>query len=186
MCDSLLRDFGVLEGFSILNAMKISFTFSRFILISTLLLPLPLFHSQADDAKPDEGKPDQGRIEKGIYYGPENPTAYQEEKCQLDLYLPTESSEKFPVVIFFHGGGITGGSRGGPDLSEKGIGLVAPSYRLSPKAQCPDYLNDAADAVAWTFKNIEKYGGDPERIFVSGSSAGSYLASMITMDKRWL
>lgn len=128
----------------------------------------------------------EGKIHKGIYYGPEEATEYQKEKCQLDIYLPSDESENFPVLIFFHGGGITAGSRGGPNLTSDGVCLVAPSYRLSPKAQCPDYINDAADAVAWTFKNIEKYGGDPNRIFVSGGSAGSYLASIITMDKSWL
>lgn len=127
-----------------------------------------------------------GKVLKGVYYGPENATEYQKEKCQLDIRLPADTSKKFPVLIYFHGGGITGGRRGGPDLTAEGIGLVAPSYRLSPKAKCPDYLNDAADALAWTFKNIEKYGGDTNRIFVSGGSAGSYIASMITMDKSWL
>ncbi len=158
----------------------------RFFPTFAILIAFSFSFSFADKKKPDGGKPEEGRTEKGIYYGPENPTDYQREKCQLDIYLPEETSEKFPVLIFFHGGGITGGSRGGPDLTDKGICLVAPSYRLHPEAQCPDYLNDAADAVAWTFKNIEKYGGDPSRIFVSGSSAGSYLASLITMDKSWL
>ena len=126
------------------------------------------------------------KTHKGVYYGPEHATEYQKEKCELDIYLPADESKNFPVLIFFHGGGITGGSRGGPNLTSEGVCLVAPSYRLSPKAKCPDYLNDAADAVAWTFKNIEKYGGDPNRVFISGSSAGSYLAAIITMDKSWL
>ncbi len=123
---------------------------------------------------------------KGIYYGPEDGTDYQKEMCKLDIYLPADTSEKCPVLIFFHGGGLTGGKRGGPNLTSEGIALVAPSYRLHPKAKCPDYISDAADAVAWTFKNIEKYGGDPNRIFVSGGSAGSYLAALVTMDKSWL
>lgn len=125
-------------------------------------------------------------VHKDIYYGPKDGTEYQKERCQLDLYRPSNQSEKFPVLVYFHGGGITGGSRGGPNLTSQGVCLVAPSYRLSPKAQCPDYLDDAADAVAWTFRNIEKYGGDSDRIFVGGMSAGSYLAAMITMDKSWL
>ncbi len=128
----------------------------------------------------------ESKIHKGIYYGPEDATDYQREKCQLDISLPADTDEKFPVLVYFHGGGITGGRRGGPDLTAQGVGLVAPSYRLSPKAKCPDYLNDAADALAWTFRNIGKYGGDTNRIFVGGGSAGSYLASMITMDKSWL
>lgn len=126
------------------------------------------------------------KVQRGVYYGPEEATEYQKEKCKLDVFLPSEKFKNFPVLVFFHGGGLTGGSRGGPNLTSEGVCLVAPSYRLNPKAQCPDYLNDAADAVAWTFKNIEKYGGDPNRVFISGSSAGSYLAAMITMHKSWL
>ena len=129
---------------------------------------------------------EENSIHRGIYYGPKDATEYQREKCQLDIYLPAKTDEKFPVLVYFHGGGITGGNRGGPNLSEQGVGLVAPSYRLSPKAKCPDYLNDAADALAWTFRNIHKYGGDCSRIFVGGMSAGSYIASMITMDKSWM
>ena len=128
----------------------------------------------------------EGTVHKGIYYGPEEATEYQKEICKLDIYLPADTSKAFPVLVFFHGGGLTGGSRGGPNLTSEGVCLVAPSYRLNPKARCPDYINDAADAVAWTFKNIEKYGGDPNRIFISGGSAGSYLAALITMDKSWL
>jgi acetyl esterase/lipase len=51
---------------------------------------------------------------------------------------------------------------------------------------CPAYLRDAAAAVAWTFRNIERYGGDPEKIFVSGHSAGGYLTSMVGLDQQWL
>jgi len=128
----------------------------------------------------------EAKVHEGVYYGPEDATEHQKEKCKLDIHLPSDKFNDFPVLIFFHGGGLTAGSRGGPNLTPEGICLVAPSYRLGPKAKCPEYLNDAADAVAWTFKNIEKYGGDPNRIFISGSSAGSYLAALITMDKSWL
>lgn len=128
----------------------------------------------------------EAEIHRGIYYGPEDATEYQKEMCKLDIYLPSDKSKTFPVLVFFHGGGLTGGKRGGPNLTDQGVCLVAPSYRLHPKAECPDYINDAADAVAWAFKNVEKYGGDPKRIFIGGSSAGSYLASLITMDKSWL
>ena len=64
--------------------------------------------------------------------------------------------------------------------------MVGVNYRLYPKVKCPGYLQDAAAAVAWTFRNIEQYGGDPKKIFVTGHSAGGYLTSMIGVDKRWL
>jgi acetyl esterase/lipase len=64
--------------------------------------------------------------------------------------------------------------------------VVAPNYRLFPKAKCPEYIEDAAAAVAWTFHNIGKFGGDPGLIFVSGHSAGGYLTSMVGLDKAYL
>jgi acetyl esterase/lipase len=71
-------------------------------------------------------------------------------------------------------------------LQEQEVAIVAPNYRLYPKVKCPTYLQDAAAAVAWTFKNIEKYAGSKNKIFISGHSAGGYLASMIGLDQRWL
>ena len=64
--------------------------------------------------------------------------------------------------------------------------MVAVNYRLSPKAKNPAYIEDAAAAVAWAFKNIEKFGGSPYKIFVSGHSAGGYLAAMVGLEKKWL
>ena len=52
--------------------------------------------------------------------------------------------------------------------------------------QAPAYIEDAAAAVAWAFKNIEKYGGDASKIFLSGHSAGGYLTCMIGLDKKYL
>jgi acetyl esterase/lipase len=90
-------------------------------------------------------------------------------------------------VVWFHGGGLTGGSRSVPEaLKGKGIAVIAAGYRLSPQVTAPAYIEDAAAAVAWTFRHIEEYGGATNRVFVSGHSAGGYLASMIGLDKRWL
>ncbi|QDV24577.1 alpha/beta hydrolase [Aureliella helgolandensis] len=111
---------------------------------------------------------------------------YARERCHLDLYYPTHV-EQFPTVVWFHGGGLTGGGRSVPQrLREKGIAVVAVDYRLGPKVKAPVYIEDAAAAVAWTFDNIAQYGGSPERIFVSGHSAGGYLTSMVGLDKQWL
>ena len=66
------------------------------------------------------------------------------------------------------------------------LDVVAANYRLLPKAHIDDILDDAAAAVAWTYKNIEKYGGSHRKIFVAGHSAGGYLLNMIGLDKKWL
>lgn len=111
---------------------------------------------------------------------------YERERCRLDVYCPSDTTN-FATVVWFHGGGLSAGQKSIPDgLKEKGIGVVAVNYRLSPHVKSPAYIEDAAAAVAWTFNNIEKYGGSRARIFVSGHSAGGYLTSMIGLDKRWL
>jgi acetyl esterase/lipase len=111
---------------------------------------------------------------------------YIGERCVLDLYVP-ENLEGFPTVIWFHGGGLTGGSKYiHEELKEKGMAVVAVNYRLYPKIKAPVYIEDAAAATAWAFNHIVEYGGDPELIFISGHSAGGYLTSMVGLDKRWL
>jgi acetyl esterase/lipase len=112
--------------------------------------------------------------------------AYVKERCVLDLYYP-EQVKNVATVVWFHGGGLTGGNKSIPkELKEKGIAVVAVNYRLSPKVKAQVAIEDAAAAVAWTFKHMPTYGGDPTRIFVAGHSAGGYLASMIGLDKSWL
>ena len=112
--------------------------------------------------------------------------AYAAERCKLDVYLP-EAADPLPVLVWFHGGGLRGGTKSIPTrLKDQGMIVVAPNYRLFPKVKSPVYIEDAAAAVAWVFENIETHGGDPRQIFVSGHSAGGYLASMVGLDKRWL
>ena len=111
---------------------------------------------------------------------------YINQRCRLDIYYPS-NKKGFPTVVWFHGGGLQSGQKAIPqELKEKNIAIVAANYRLYPKVLCPVYIEDAAAAVAWTFKNIENYGGDPNLIFISGHSAGGYLASMIGLDKKYL
>lgn len=113
-------------------------------------------------------------------------TAYMKERCLLDVYHPV-GKKNFPTVVWFHGGGLRGGNKSVPaQLKKKGIAVVAVNYRLHPKVKCPAYLEDAAAAVAWTFKNIASYGGSAQSIYVSGHSAGGYLTSMIGLDGSYL
>ena len=111
---------------------------------------------------------------------------YMRERCRLDVYHPV-GKKGYATVVWFHGGGLRGGKKSVPkQLKEQGIAVVAVNYRLFPKVKCPAYIEDAAAAVAWTFENIDKYGGDPELVFVSGHSAGGYLTSMVGLDKSYL
>jgi acetyl esterase/lipase len=115
-----------------------------------------------------------------------NQDAYIAERCVLDIYYPAQSKD-FATVVWFHGGGLTGGNKHIPqELKEKGFCVVTVNYRLNPKVTCPKYIEDAAAAIAWVFSNIGKYGGDSRLIFVSGHSAGAYLTLMTGLDKRWL
>ena len=115
-----------------------------------------------------------------------NTDSYINERCVLDIYYP-KNQKAFNTVVWFHGGGLTQGSKEIPKaLKEKGLCIIGVNYRLSPKVNAPDYIKDAAASIAWVFKNIESYGGDPSRIFLSGHSAGAYLATMVGLDKTWL
>ena len=90
-------------------------------------------------------------------------------------------------MVWYHGGGLTGGRREIPEaLKDKGLAVVGVEYRLSPAVKVADCVDDAAAAAAWVVKHIASYGGDPGRVFVAGHSAGGYLTSMIGLDKRWL
>lgn len=109
-----------------------------------------------------------------------------ESQCRLDVYYPTDG-KPFSTVVWFHGGGLTGGKRSVPErLQRQGVAVVAVSYRLYPSVSTSACIQDAAAAVAWSFRQIGNYGGSADRIFVSGHSAGGYLTNMIGLDKRWL
>jgi len=111
---------------------------------------------------------------------------YSKERCRLDIVRPAAVTN-LPTVIWFHGGGLTQGNREIPSaLRGKEMVIVGPGYRLSPNVKAVSIIQDAAAAVAWTFANIEKHGGSSEKIYLSGHSAGGYLALMVGLDKRLL
>ncbi|NWF88790.1 MAG: alpha/beta hydrolase [Ignavibacteriaceae bacterium] len=116
----------------------------------------------------------------------QNSDEYIKERCVLDVYYPSKI-KNFATIVWFHGGGLTGGEKEIPSaLKEKGFCVVGVNYRLYPKVKSPKYIEDAAAAVAWVFNNIQNYRGDTALIFVAGYSAGGYLTNMIGLDKRWL
>ena len=117
----------------------------------------------------------------------ESSDAYVRERCKLDVYYPKDVAAGVPVVVWFHGGSLVEGNKYFPEkLQNCGMIIISANYRLLPKVEIDDCIDDAAAAIAWVFREVEKYGGDRRKVFVSGHSAGGFLATMIGLDKKWL
>lgn len=159
----------------------------HFIATAILLSLLPFSPVRSEEIKTKDNP--VYKTENNILY--RNPAQakedeYIKQRCRLDVYYPAGKKD-FATVVWFHGGGLSGGEKFVPaQLKNQGIAVVAVNYRLYPKVKCPVYIEDAAAVVAWTFKNIQKYGGNSNLIFVSGHSAGGYLTSMVGLDKKYL
>lgn len=114
-------------------------------------------------------------------------------KHKLDLFLPKDRKD-FPVLFFVHGGSWRHGDKGflgmystlGTFLARHGIGAVVINYRLTPAVTHPEHIKDVARAFAWTYRNIAKYGGRSDEIFVSGHSAGGHLIALLATDDAYL
>ncbi len=115
--------------------------------------------------------------------------SYGSDKAQvLDVYLPEQ--KEFDVFIFFHGGGLSGGDKEegklpAEYLTAHKVAVVSANYRMYPDAVFPQFIEDAAQVVAWTVKHINEYG-NCRRIFVGGSSAGGYLSMMLCYAPDYL
>ena len=107
----------------------------------------------------------------------------------LDIYAPAIANA--PVVVFLYGGGWRDGDRStyrfvGATLAARGFVVVVPDYRVYPEVLFPAFVEDAAQAVAWTKAHIQTFGGDPARIHLMGHSAGAHIAALLTLDRRYL
>lgn len=155
-------------------------------LILTTILALASLFAASETYAQQNVPTDAGyRMIKDIpYTADDEADTYRLERCRLDVYYPEKDG--FATLIWFHGGGLEGGNK---ELLEgfrrQGFAVVSVNYRLFPRCKCPDYIDDAAMAVAWTFEHIADYGGDSDKIFVSGHSAGGYLALMVALAKEY-
>jgi acetyl esterase/lipase len=108
----------------------------------------------------------------------------------LDVYRPSNAAGA-PVVVFFYGGSWQGGNKQiyrfvAAALARRGYVAVIPDYRVYPEVRYPDFLDDGARAVRWAKDNAARFGGDPDKLFLMGHSAGAYIAAMLALDPRWL
>jgi acetyl esterase/lipase len=111
------------------------------------------------------------------------------ERHKLDMYLP--DGREFPVVVFAHGGAWVGGDKAlhghlGSFLARHGIGAVLLNYRLAPQVCHPVPAQDLARAFAWTHKHIGAYGGDSDRLYLCGHSAGGHSAALLGTQEALL
>lgn len=149
-------------------------------ILLTMLLAICTLGISAQSASKNEAT-----IVNNIQYK-SNKDAYVNERCKLDIYYDKKQKD-CPVVVWFHGGGLTSGSKQLPSqLMNQGYTIVGVNYRLLPTVTIDQCLDDCAAALAWVFKNIDKYNGSNKKIFVSGHSAGGYITAMLGLDKEWL
>ena len=152
-------------------------------LIAAALLFIALFSAAAQPHPEDKG---YNFVQNVSYTSADEQDDYRKERCVLDIYYP-ETDKGFATLVWFHGGGLEKGNKNLLDgFRRQGFAVVSVNYRLFPQCKCPDYIEDAAMAVAWTFENIEKYGGNKDQIYVSGHSAGGYLTLMVTLAKEYM
>jgi acetyl esterase/lipase len=123
----------------------------------------------------------------------------------LDIYTPKNhlttnlelnnksaaANQGLPVVVFFYGGSWDSGNRGsykfiGEAITSQGFITVIPDYRVYPEVLFPGFMEDPAKAATWVKSHAAEFGGDPERIFLAGHSAGAHIAAMLVLDPEFL
>ena len=110
---------------------------------------------------------------------------------RLDVYLPVQAPEGAPLVVFFYGGSWTSGAKENYEfvaasLTEAGMIVVIPDYRVFPDVQFPAFVEDGALAVAWSLANLSRYGLDHSSVYLMGHSAGAHIAAMLAMNGDYL
>jgi acetyl esterase/lipase len=108
----------------------------------------------------------------------------------LDLYLPSKAKNS-PVLVYIHGGGWQRGDKKAVEskatfYGSQGWIVASVNYRLVPDGKHPNNVQDVANAIAWVHTHAAEHGGDPERIFVMGHSAGAHLAALVATGEKWL
>ncbi len=131
----------------------------------------------AEQPRQPQGAPPGAKVIRDLEYA-----KVGDVRLALDLYLPTESTGPFPVIVAIHGGGWAAGRREeaqGIRQASRGYAVAAISYRLSGVATFPAQIEDCKAAVRWLRANAKKYNLDTQRVGATGHSAGGHLASLL-------
>jgi acetyl esterase/lipase len=110
---------------------------------------------------------------------------------RLDVYVPDKAAGvPRAVVVFWHGGRWRFGDKAdyrfvGAALAESGYIAVVANYRHYPQVKMPGFMDDAARAALWAAAHADEFGGDRQRLYLMGHSAGAHLAALVTLDTRY-
>ena len=109
---------------------------------------------------------------------------------RLDVYAPARG-DNHPVVVWIHGGAWRIGDKSRVQskpgaFNDRGYVFVSVNYRLHPAVTNKEQAGDIARAIRWVYDHVKDHGGDPERIFLMGHSAGAHLAALVATDERYL
>jgi len=113
---------------------------------------------------------------------------------KMDVFAPQKSLHgKRPVLIFYYGGYWSAGSRSmliytmlAQSFAHDGYVVCVPDYRIYPDVKFPEFIIDAAEAFAAVVNSVEKWGGDPDQVYLMGHSAGAHISAMLALDIRYL
>jgi len=122
---------------------------------------------------------------RNLVYATLPDTPFGKRDLHLDLFRP-EKAGKYPALVLIHGGGWRAGERSmevpmAQIIAAKGFVTVAVEYQLSLEAKYPAAVHNIKAAIRWLRANAERYDIDPERIAISGTSAGGQLAMLVGM-----
>ena len=127
----------------------------------------------------------ESRVQRDVFY-----SELKSERQSLDVYAPTSGGEH-PIVVWIHGGGWRQGDKQAVQRKpkafvERGLVFVSINYRFVPQVTVKEMTGDVAKAIRWARDHARDFGGDPNRIFVMGHSAGAHLAALVCTDERYL
>ncbi len=125
-------------------------------------------------------------MNRDLVYAPE-----RKSLNRLDVYS-SRTANLQPVVIFLHGGKFSYGDKTSSVFSKpfaftsRGFVFVSVDYRLSPAFKYPTHVEDVAESISWVRRNISRYGGNPDQLYIMGHSAGAQLAGLVSTDEQFL